>query len=241
MSAAGTAVGVIAGAFVLGALARANAPSTEQPTDDGGDDVLSNRQRVWAKLRSLPQLTDTQRYFVMLTAYGEGDYSPGAHNQRPKERAAARRAVENSPTLVQRAMACGVSKPVLEDGSWGMFQRLGPYLSGDAFEIFGNTQDACYFADPRRRDMDFQILSAIETAHDLGGYDAFLAKPTVGNLRLGWAAPTLMGYITKNSAKLAKYRAQAEHERLPPGLVDMQIGRFPKATPAMYGVMRNAA
>lgn len=207
--------------------------------DDGGGDVvgMTRKQRMWFKLQLLP-LTQTQRYLLMLWAYGEGRYSAGAHNTSASERAAASKAVDNNPEKVARVLNCGVPVAVLRDGSWGTFQRLGPYFSIDMFEVFGEGALACQFADPRARDIDLQILSAMETARDLQGYASYKAKPTVGNLRLGTGVPTRMGYLVKNKASLDKYRAQAEHEHLPAGIIDATLTDFPKPTYAMLQTLR---
>lgn len=226
---------VLAGLATVGIIAASRRTSPLNPANEGG--TMTRKQKVWRKLGFLP-LTNVQRYFAMLVAYGEGGYDPRAHNTRPSERAAARRAVENNATAVARVVACGVPRSVMEDGSWGIAQRLGPYLSIDAFEIFGAGAQACALADPRSFDLDFQICSLIETAHDLGGYNGFKAYPTVGNLRLGFAAPALMGYIDDNAKKLATYRSQAAHEKFPAGIVDATITRFPKATPQFYATLR---
>lgn len=205
-------------------------------TPSGGS--LSRRQVMWGKLELLP-ITNTQRFFMMLTAYGEGRYSPSAHNTSTGERSAAKRAVENlSDEKRARILNCGVPASVIEDGSWGTFQQLGPYFSNNILDIFGTDELGCALADPRYPDLDSQIISAMYVAYRLGGYDSWKAFPTVGNLRLGWASPSLMGYITKEKARLDKYRKQAEDDGLPIGLVDMQMGRFPKPTPDMYFTLR---
>lgn len=226
---------VIAGLATAGLLAASRRTSPINPANEGGS--MTRKQKVWRKLGFLP-LTNVQRYFAMLVAYGEGRYNPRAHNTSASERAAARRAVQNNAAAVARVEACGVPRSVLEDGSWGIAQRLGPYLSIDAFEIFGDGAQACALADPRSFDLDFQICSLIETAHDLGGYQGFKAWPTVGNLRLGFASPELMGYLQKEKARIAKYKAQASHEKFPAGIVDATITRFPKATPQFYATLR---
>lgn len=200
---------------------------------------MSDKMTLWLKLESIPQLTRTQRYFLMLTAYGEGRYSPLAHNGSASERAAAVRATENNPALVLRAQRCGVNVAALQTGSWGTFQRLAPYLSNDAYEIFGES-GMCPYADPTRmvHDLDFQIASAIETARDLQQYAGWKSYPTVGNLRLGWAAPALMGYISANKARLDKYRAQAAQESFPAGIVDAPIEPFPSNVAQIYLALR---
>ena len=244
MAALGTVLALAGGALALGAFASSRASAAEveedETTDDNGGGGMSRRQTMWRKLVALP-LTNTQRYFFQLTAYGEGNFNPGAHNKSASERAAARKATANNASLVDYlTTTCGIPLSVLEDGSWGTFQQLGPYFSNAMLEVFGRNAQGCTMADPRRRDVNAQIIGAMYVAWRLGGYDAWQAKPTVGNLRLGWAAPSLMGYLTKNAARLKKYRVHAEHENLPAGIIDAVMGRVPRPTPAMYGLLVNA-
>jgi hypothetical protein len=227
-------------ALVAGGASAASGPTRDPNTGGGGGGgSMTDKMTLWIKLESIPQLTRTQRYFLMLTAYGEGRYSPFAHNGSLSERAAAAKAVLNNPALVARANHCGVATALLETGSWGTFQRLAPYLSNDAFEIFG-AAGMCPFANPTTTDLDFQIASAIETARDLQQYAGWKAHRTVGNLRLGWAAPALMGYLSANKARLDKYRRHAEDEKFPEGIVDATIEPFPNNVAAIYAALRAA-
>jgi len=201
---------------------------------NGGGNMGVRKTRLWKKLESIPELDPTQRYFLMLTAYGEGGYNPAAHNGTASERAASSSALDNNPKIAAWAQGCGVPLDRLRTGSWGTFQRLAPYLSYDAFEIFGG--GGCPFADPTRApvDLNFQIVSAIETARDLQQYGGWQAHQSVGNLRLGWANPSFMGYLTDHADRLAKYRGHATHESLPPGIVDAMIRPFPGNPAQIY-------
>lgn len=217
--------------------------SASASSDDGGggggnpnDTTRSNRQQLWDALMLLP-LDDTQRLFLMLTAYGESRYDPRARNDSASEVLASAKASSNNPDIATRAAACGVPEARLRTGSWGRFQRLAPYLSNDAYEIFGQAA-MCGNADPTASTADFQIASALETAGDLQQYNGWKANPTVGNLRLGWAAPALMGYLSKNKAKLDKYRRHAKEDGLPAGLVERVIAPFPRNVAAMYAMLR---
>jgi hypothetical protein len=195
---------------------------------------------LWRKLESIGSLTNTQRYFLMLTAYGEGGYKPTAHNGSDGERNAARRALENNPAIASFASGCGIPLDNLRSGSWGTFQRLAPYWTSDMREIFGG--GACVFADPTRapNDLDLQIVDAIHIARSLQGYTGWKAYPTVGNLRLGWANPSFMGYISDHADRLAKYAAHAEKVNLPDGVVDWTIERFPDNAAQIYAQLRGA-
>lgn len=219
----------------------ASASASPGGAEEGSPDMTGRKATLWNKLRSIPELDDTQRYFVMLTAYGEGNYNPRAHNGSASERAASARAADNNQQIVQRAMACGVPYENLRTGSWTMFQLLAPYVSGTAFEIFGD--GFCPWADPTRigADTNAQICIAIEHAHDLQQYDGWKAFRTIGNLRLGWAAPALMGYISDNAARLGKYRAQARKQGFPPGIVDALVRPFPSGAAGIYQRLQSGA
>lgn len=228
-------VGVTVGVVALASVASASTP-------DGGDDVgnVSNKVRMWRKLEWIDSLTDTQRYFLMLVAYGEGKYNPAAHNGTASERLASSNALDNSPKIRGQAQSCGIDLDKLRSGSWTTFQLLAPYVTGTAFEVFGG--GACPFADPTRApaNLNLQIVLAIEHARDLQAYQGFIARPTVGNLRLGWAAPAWMGYEGEHQDRITKYRAHAEHEKFPANLIDSYIGMFPNNPSQIYELLRSS-
>lgn len=201
---------------------------------------MSDKQRIWAKLESIPEFVPVQRYALMLIARREGGYSPGAHNGSPGERAASANAAANSPQIVQRAAQCGVPLAALETGSWGTFQLLAPYFTGTVFEVFGGA--GCQFADPTRAplDLNLQIALAIEHARDLQGYPGFNAWPTVGNLYLGWGSPGRMGADapTKWADRLKIYKDVAAKEKFPPGIVNATLPRFPTNPAQIYERLR---
>lgn len=219
------------------------ASSSSSADDSGGNDVgkVSDKVRIWRKLEWINDLTDVQRYFLMLTAYGEGKYHPGAHNDSASERAASIKALSNNPTTAAHAQACGIDLDKLKTGSWTTFQLLAPYVTRTAFDIFGGA--ACQFADPTRapQNLNLQIAIAIEWARHLQDkYPGFQARPTVGNLRLGWAAPAWMGYEHEHQDRIDKYKAAAVHEKFPDGLIDMTITRFPTNTAQIYEILRSS-
>jgi hypothetical protein len=232
----GAVLGTIAGVAALVGLAASSSGDDDEEEGDVTVSGSTRKQRLWAQLRDIAELDETQRGFLMITAGGETgqSYSPDAHNDTPSEVAASALAAKNNLAIVTRAQACGVSRAKLETGSWGLFQRLAPYLAGDAFEIFGNTSEACAVVDPTRTSFYFQIASAIETARDLQGYGGFHAYPTVGNLRLGWYAPSRMGYIADNADRIARYRRQAAETGYPRSFVDARISRFPSNVADIY-------
>lgn len=209
-------------------------------TDDDGEEPMgpigmSRKVRIWAMLESIDQLTPTQRYFLMLVAKGEGNYSPSAHNGSASERQASLEAANANPTIVQRALACGVPFDHLTSGSWTTFQLLAPYVAGTVFEVFGNA--GCPYADPHKvvGNLQLQLAIAIEHARDLQSYDGFKAEPTVGNLRLGWGIPGSMGKDTPyNRERLERYRNVAQGEKFPAGIVDTTITRFPTNPAQIY-------
>lgn len=227
-------------ALLLGVgLAGAASASPVDNDNNGGNVTL--KQRIWSMLTMVPELTNEQRFFLMLTAYGEGGYNPRAHNGTPAERAASQAAADNNPSIVAWAQSCGVPRAELETGSWTTFQLLAPYVTGTVREVFGDA--GCMFADPTRvgDNLALQVALAIEHARDLQGYSSWQAYPTVGNLRLGWAAPSLMGYISANAERLNRYRAQAASQSFPAGIVDASLTRFPGNAASIYERLRGAA
>lgn len=219
-------IGIVVGVLASSALASGN----RSPAKGGG----VHKVTIWRMLESLQNLTPTQRYFLMLVAYGEGGYRPSAHNGSDGERDAARRALERNPSIAERANLCGIPLDNLRSGSWGTFQRLAPYWASDMFEIFGGA--GCPFADPTQHtdNLALQIADAIHLARSLQGYSGWRAAPTVGNLRLGWANPSFMGYLSKHADRIDKYKRHAASQRFPPGIVDAQISLFPANAAGIY-------
>ena len=227
--------GILIGVAVAGAGLLALTAAGREIEDEREDGAVTTRkQRFWTRLESIGELDNTQRYFLTLVAQRESRYNPAAHNGSASERDAARRGLENNPSLRQRALACGVSAEALSSGSWGLFQRLAPFWADDMFDIFG--AGACPFVDPSRQaaNMNLQIVSAIKVARTLQQYSGWKAYPTAGNLRLGWAAPTLMGYISDNAERLQRYRDDATAAGLPASLVDGPIREFPNDYRGIY-------
>lgn len=205
--------------------------------------MSANKIRFWRKLESISELDNTQRYFLTLWAHGEtaGHFNADAHNGTQSERDAAAAGVRNNPHLLELATSCGIPRANLESGSWGLPQRLAPFIVSDAFAVFGSL--ACRFADPLRfqLDEDWQIADMIKVARTLQGGQRFASFPTVGNLRLGTAAVALMGHPNENADRLEKYRRHAQHAGLPDGIVDTRIRLFPQNYVAIYSNLRARA
>jgi len=197
--------------------------------------VATRKQRFWSRIETIAELDNTQRYFLTLVAYRESKFNPAAHNGSVTERAAAAQGLANSPSIRGKAQACGVAMKALSTGSWGLFQRLAPFWADDMFDIFG-VQGAYPYVDPSREvsNMNLQIVSAIKVAHTLQQYSGWKAYPTAGNLRLGWASPDFMGYISAHADRLQRYREDADAADLPSSLVDGTIREFPTDYRGIY-------
>ena len=180
-----------------------------------------NKIRLWDKLRSIPELTDTQRYLLMLIAAGESDYSPTAHNKTASEVEASQRALNNNEALRVQLQNCGGNWAI---GSIGAFQRLAPYFGADMIGIFGN----CIHVQPQLGfDLDYAIVSAIRTARRLQNYTSYERAPNVGTIRLGWASPGLMAQRDTQTERLDRYKETAAEQGFPDGIVDAPLTRMP--------------
>lgn len=229
MSIAGVAkvLGVIATVWTIAKAATGNAapaqPSggtdTPVPMDDPA--TMTKKQRLYAQLRSLPELTEDQRLFLMLVAHGESGYSPTAFNDSAGEADAARRAYER---IKDRFASCPWPASVYTTGSGGRFGRLVPYYANDLRGVV-----PCI--DPRSiSDGVTDIVSAIANAHALQGYSSW--QGNVASLRAGWATPGWMK--SPPPEKVEKWRRHAREAGLmgpPPAdgglFVDRTLTRFP--------------
>lgn len=224
------AVGVAASAIVGLASARESSGNGEDMTTR-----QQRRSRLVGALDLLP-LTATQRAFLVFTALGESGWNPRAHNGTASERLSAARGAANLPEqTAERIAACGLDVTVLETGSWGLFQRLAPYVASDAIGVFGAA--ACPFVDPSQMDYAWQICSAIYTAGRLQRYVRFTSYPTVGNLRLGWYGLVAMGYLSRHADRIERYRRQARDAGYAAAIVDDEIERFPTNVTALYQIL----
>lgn len=200
-------------------------PSSSDPIEPTPGGPMTNKQRLYAQLRALPQLTEDQRLFLILVAHGESNYNPRAHNDSAGERAASRVAYGR---IAAKLDTCGRPRAEFEIGSGGRFGRLIPYFVNDLWgvrqcidpqEVFGAFWD---------------IPSAIRTCHALQGYASYTG--TVGSLRAGFGTP---GWMDAPPAdKLAKWRRHANEARLMGAgvnggaFIDRNLTRFPGGTTA---------
>lgn len=218
--------GALLATLALGRFAKAN----DLPSKD--DDGVSNKAVLWNTLVSIPELDNTQRYFLILVAERESHYHTSAHNDSAWEVAASVKALENNPDLRSRLERCSGGWGI---GSGGYFGRLLPYFGSDMLFIFG---DDCSHVQPHlvfeRR---HAIVSALNTARRLQNYPAFQANPTVGTLRLGWASPGLMK-VPQDQSRLRKYREDAARAKLPNGIVGATIRRFPEDLRGIFNRMQ---
>lgn len=168
---------------------------TYEPPKPG--EAMTNKQRLYAQLRSLPMLTEDQRLFLMLVAHGESGYNPKAFNDSAGEASAAGRAFER---LRDKLAPCGRPKAAYATGSGGRFGRLVPYFVNDLWSVV-----PCIEPDAIG-DGVHDIVSAVNTAHALQGYDSW--QGTVASLRAGWATPGWMDAPPPD--KVAKWTKHAD-------------------------------
>lgn len=214
--------------LALLALSGGKRSSSDAPSyggDDPGAGAMTKKQRLYAMLRALPQLTEDQRLFLMLVAYGESGYSPNAFNKSAGEAAAAGKAYDR---IAATFASCGRSRADYATGSGGLFGRLVPYFCNDLRHV-----EPCI--DPKRiNDPVLDIASAIVNAHALQGYHSW--QGTVGSLRAGWATPGWMD--APPPAKLAKWRGHAKAVGLSPAFIDTKLDKFPSDIESVIATLR---
>lgn len=230
---------LIAGAVTLLAASTASA-SIDNNTDENDDVTNSPKAVLYAKLRALPQLTEDQRLFIMLVAYGEtaATWKPTAWNNTPGEVEASQKAWDNNPKLARRLEQCGAGgRDAWALGSGGYGGRLIPYFGDDMLDIGGLPCSPRGVFDP-----DLSIVSTILTAWKLQQNAAWKnSAKTVGNLRVGYYGP---GYMDDPPAdRIAKYERHAEAVRLPPGFVQRVLPEFPgpDVSKSIYSILRGVA
>lgn len=201
----------------------------DDPADDEDPDAMTRKQQLYAKLESLPQLSEDQRLFFMLTAYRESaaTWKPTAHNDTASEVGYSEKAFDDDD-VGPKLVACAPRERWVI-GSGGLFGRLVPYFGLDCLKIFGKC------VEPEKVfDADFDIVSACITAAGLQKRDAWKKNPTVGVLRTGWGWPAAMG--NPPADRIKKYRRDAAKVGLPEDFVDRKLDDFP-STPAMLREM----
>lgn len=211
---------------------RSSTPDTPPPPkpSTGG----SHKQKLWSMLRALPELTEDQRLFIMLVAYGEtgGTFRATAHNDLPSEVLASVKAWDNNPTLAAKLVNCGAGgRDSWAIGSGGYGGRLGPYFGNDMLRARLECNPELLF-DPIH-----SLISALVTAHYIqkGPHWKASAK-TVKNLRAGYYG---LAYIKNPPAdRIEKYRKHAQAVGMSPDFVDVKLTDFPSPAAARNMVAR---
>lgn len=209
----------------------ADIPASVKPTPSTGG---SAKVRLYDMLRALPELTEDQRLYIMLTAYGEtgGSFRPTAHNDTPSEVAASQAAWDNNPTLAAKLVNCGHGgEDAWAIGSGGYGGRLVPYFGNDM--IRGSlTCDPKLVFEARH-----SLLSAIITAYYMQQTWQYKASAkTVKNLRAGFYG---LAYIKNPPAdRIAKYKKHAAAIGLPESFVDRPLTTFPPPSKAKTMMQR---
>lgn len=204
----------------------ANVPtpsSGEDPSPSNDPAKSARKQMLWSMLRSLHQLTEDQRLFVMLVAYGEtqGTWKSTSHNDTPSEVEASVKAWDAAPKLAARLTACKHGgKDAWAIGSGGYGGRLVPYFGQDML-------DAKLPCDPQGVfEPKLSLLSSIITAHKLQQTSGWRkSAKMVKNLRAGYYG---LGYIRKPPAdRVEKYKRHAKAVGMSDTFVDQVLTEFP--------------
>ena len=207
-------------------------PVPSEPSSGG-----SNKAALYAMLRALPQLTEDQRLFIMLVAYGEtgGTFRASAHNDTDSEVAASLKAWSNNPTLTAKLEANGIDRDQWAIGSGGYGGRLVPYFGDDMLDakLYDAVRPQLVF------DPVYSLLSSLIVAWKLQqGSKWKNSDRTVKNLRAGYYG---LAYIANPPAdRIAKYRKHAEAVGLSPNFVDTVLPTFPSPAKAkaMLAILR---
>jgi hypothetical protein len=222
MMAWGLVAALAAVAVIVGIGGKNDGTPTPTPSPGG---TMSNKQRLYAQLESLPELTEDQRLFLMLVAYGESGYKPSAHNDSASEVAASSNAYDR---IADEFAACGRPRSAYVIGSGGRFQRLVPYFAHDFRELVPCINPALVF------DGFHDIISAIANAHALSTrYASWNHK--VSGLRGGWG--TIAWLDEPPLDKVAKWRKHAVAVGLGADFLDRELTPFPPATSSMLATL----
>ncbi len=192
-----SAIAATAVALAFGSSGASAKPPTDVPT--GGP--MSAKQRLYAQLRAIAELTEDQRLFLMLVAHGESNYHASAFNKSAGEAAAAGKAYDR---IAAELGACGRPRAEYVRGSGGRFGRLVPYYVHDL-------RNVVHCIDPATiGDGLHDIVSAIANAHALQGYASW--NGLVSGLRGGWG--TIAWLDAPPPDKVAKWRRHATEAHL---------------------------
>lgn len=207
---------------LLGLLAMSASAKAPQPEPSSEDDEMSPKKRLYAMLRALPMLTEDQRLFVMLVAFGEtgGTYKASAHNDTPSEVAASRKAMDNED-LTRRLLGCnagGVDEWAIGSGGFG--GRLVPYFGDDMLDVGLPCSPRGVF------DPVLSLVSTILVAWKLQQTKGWArSAKTVANLRVGYYGLAYIDDVPPERRE--KYIRHAEEVHLPDGFVDVVLTEFP--------------
>lgn len=188
-------------------------------------------EELVAMLQSLSQLTEDQRNFALLVAYGEtgGSWSPSAHNDTPSEVHASEKAWDNNASLASRLLNCGHGgRDAWCIGSGGYGGRLVPYFGDDMLDAGVPCQPDGVFQK------NTSLISLLITAWKLQQVKSWQRSAhTVANLRVGFYG---LGYMDNvPDERREKYIAHAKKAGLPEGFVDRELTDFPG--PAQWATM----
>ena len=192
-------LGGVAALLLASSSSRAGGSGTSTPTGPTGD-AVTNKQKLYAQLRSLPMLTEDQRLFLMLVAHGESNYNPKAFNDSEAEAAASARAFERLQEQGRIDPDCGYTRENLGTGSGGRFGRLVAYYVNDLREVVPCIKPESI------GDGLHDIVSAVATARALQGYATW--NGTIGGLRGGWGTPAWLDGAPAD--KIAKWARHAD-------------------------------
>lgn len=198
-----------------------------------GDPVaMSKGRNTLAALLARAPLDETQRGFLILTAYGESRWSSGAANRSASEAAAAGRAYDRHADFFRDR--CGPRSGY----AWGSGGWFG-LLPANPLWILRNSGLACwpgsYVFDPVA-----SIVAALAFGRQLQGWSGFQTNPTVINLRIGWGNPSAMGE-PHDPAKVAKFVEHARKAGLGETFLLRPVNRFPGNYAAIFAALSGGA
>lgn len=161
-------------------LQRAAGAST--PTTPGASD----KSKLYTQLRRVASLTEDQRLFLMLVAFGESRYIPTSKNTSPEAIALANAAYDSLAAQQRINASCSYTREELtRDGAAGRFGRLVPYYIDDLRDVV-----PCIRPDSITDGLH-DIVAAVAQARRLQQYASW--NGTIGDLRAGWGRPSWMG------------------------------------------------
>ena len=220
--------------FLLILLALALSGDGGSGSDAPGNPVTMSRgKNTLAQLLARTSLDETQRNFLILTAYGESRWSSGAANKSITEAAASGRAYDRHADYF--AANCPEPRSGYVWGSGGWFGLLPPnplwILRASGLKCW----PGAYVFDPVA-----SIVAAIAFARQLQGWTGFKANPTVLNLRIGWGRPTAMSE-PHDPAKVAKFREHARKAGFDELFLLRPIKRFPGNYAEIFAALSGGA